>query len=141
MNLDIINIALREYGHREIPGSKHNPEILKYFKDCGFNVNDDETAGCSAFANWVAKETGYERSKKLNARSWLEVGEEIVEPELGDIVVFWRESKNSWKGHVAFYINEVNDFIYTLGGNQGNMVCIAPYNKIKVLGYRRLRKT
>jgi hypothetical protein len=57
----------------------------------------------------------------------------------GDIVVFWRESIKSWKGHVGFYIREKDGWIYTLGGNQANQVKISAYPKSRVLSYRRLR--
>ena len=131
-----INIALGEYGTKEIVGNKHNPEVLKYFQETGHEwVKDDETAWCSAFANWVAKEAGCEYSVELNARSWLEVGEKTECPKIGDIVVFWRESPKSWKGHVGFFIKETKDYIWVLGGNQNNEVNIKPYAKERVLSY------
>lgn len=83
-----------------------------------------------------------ERSGAMNARSWLLVGEEIVDPKLGDIVVFWRESLESWKGHVGIFIGFSEDKrrVFCLGGNQRNKVCILPYDAERVLGYRRLKK-
>lgn len=140
--MHLINKALSEYGVKEIVGSKDNLRILKYFNDTGFNGKKlkDETAWCSAFANWVAKTSGYEYSGKLNARSWLNVGESIVRSEVGDIVVFWRESPESWKGHVAFFIKETKGYVYVLEGNQGNKVCIKAYPKNRVLDYKKLEK-
>jgi uncharacterized protein (TIGR02594 family) len=137
----LLSVALAEYGVKEIVGEKHNPVILKYFEEIGFSwVKDDETSWCSAFVNACAKRAGFEYSGKLDARSWLNVGHDVKDPIPGDIVVFWREDKNSWKGHVGVYINRIGDFIYVLGGNQSNMVNIAPYNVEKLLGYRRLKK-
>jgi len=139
MNTLVLQIAFSEYGVKEYPGEKHNPKVLKYFTGIGcIWVKDDETAWCSAFVNWVCKGAGLEYSGKLNARSWLDVGENIQYPQLGDIVVLWRENKNSWKGHVGFYINETTKHIYILGGNQNNQVCIMAYNKNRLLSYRRL---
>ena len=138
---DLLITALSQYGIKEISGEKDNNSILTYFKECGHQwVKDDETAWCSAFVNWCAKITGYEYTKELNAKSWLEVGEEIKNPVMGDIVVFWRITKNSGYGHVAIYINKVNDEIYCLGGNQNNMVNISSYPKDRVIGFRRLSK-
>jgi uncharacterized protein (TIGR02594 family) len=78
-------------------------------------------------------------SGKLNARSWLTVGGETSEPEVGDIVVLWRESPTSWKGHVGFYVRETEHLIFVLGGNQHNQVGINGYGKHRLLGYRKLQ--
>lgn len=134
-----LEIALKQYGTWEWKGEKHNPEVLKYFKEIGHSwVKDDETAWCSAFINWVCKKANLDFTGKLNARSWLNIGKKINKPEPGDIVVFWRESKSSWKGHVGLFINQTDDFIYVLGGNQSNQVNIKPYHKNRLLSYRRI---
>lgn len=135
-----MKLAFTQYGVKEITGSRDNPEIVKYFDDLGFDGSalKDETAWCSAFANWVCKFSNLAYTGKLNARSWMEVGNEVVIPELGDIVVLWRVSKTSWKGHVGFYINHDEDYVYLLGGNQGNQVQVSKYGITKVLTYRRL---
>ena len=88
----MLKTALSEYGIKEFPGDDHNPEVLKYFKSVG-QVYSDETAWCSAFINWCAKEIGLEISGKLNARSWLKVGISIEYPTPGDLVILWREAK------------------------------------------------
>jgi uncharacterized protein (TIGR02594 family) len=139
----LIEVAFSQYGVKEIVGKKHNPVVVNYFKEIGFKqIDNDETPWCSAFINWCALKSGLEKnmSKKLNARSWLKVGNEIKDPVLGDIVIFWRENKDGWKGHVGIYINEDSKNINVLGGNQGNEVCIKPYPKDRLLGYRRLKR-
>lgn len=138
MRTKVIDIALDEIGVKEIVGKSHNPTVLNYFAEIGHDwVKDDETAWCSAFANYVHHKAGIEKSGKLNARSWLNVGVKTNTPEKGDIVVFWRESPNSWKGHVAFFIRETKHWIYVLGGNQNNEVKISAYRKNRLLEYRR----
>jgi len=140
---ELLNIGLSQYGVKEIPGTKHNSTIVAYSKEIGYaGIIDDETAWCSIFLNWCALKAGLQRSKKLNARSWLNVGETVEEPQTGDVVIFWRESKNSWKGHVAIYINhsESKNHINCLGGNQSNKVCIRAYKAEQLLGFRRLTK-
>lgn len=128
-----------EYGRKEIAGDEHNPEVVKYFQETGFDqIKDDETAWCSAFMNWCAMMAGLVRSKKLDARSWLNIGSHVTQPLLGDVVVFWREDPSSWKGHVGIYINRDQEKIYCLGGNQSNRVAITGYHKTRLLGYRRL---
>ena len=137
----IFKRALGEYGITEIVGGKHNPEILKYFKEIGHEwVKDDETSWCAAFVNWCAKMEGYEYTGKLNARSFLDIGEKVEIPQMGDIVIFWRNQKDSWQGHVALYVKQDRDNIWVLGGNQSNKVGVNAYPKSQLLGYRRLNK-
>ncbi len=142
MNTILIHIALSQYGVTEEPGKEHNPVILNYFKEIGHTwVESDETAWCSAYTNWVALRAACERSNQLTARSWLLVGIPVSIPQIGDIVVFWRESPDSWKGHVGFFIaySEDGQNIYVLGGNQNNQVCIKAYPVARLLGFRRLK--
>lgn len=138
--MEHMKLAFSYYGLKEIKGKADNAEITGFFDELGFDGKKmkDETAWCSAYANIVAKYSNLEYSGALNARSWLTIGEDVDFPEYGDVVVFWRESKESWKGHVAFYINDDADYVYVLGGNQGNQVCIKAYPKSRVLKYRRL---
>ena len=134
-----LELALSQVGVKEIVGLGHNPTILKYFDEIGHSwVDDDETAWCSAFVNWVCFKNNLSMSGKLNARSWLKVGEKVTNPKVGDIVVFWRVSRSDWRGHVGFFISQRNGVIYTLGGNQGNQVCIKAYNQNRLLEFRRL---
>ena len=133
--------ACQYIGMREIVDKdKHNVVILKMFAEIGYNqVLDDETAWCSCFINYLALKIHASRSGKLNARSWMHAGQPTKTPVPGDIVVFWREKPESWKGHVGIFIgyNEHGN-IYCLGGNQDNEVDISVYYKERVLGYRRL---
>ena len=133
-----IQLALSQVGIKEIVGLDDNPEIIKYFDDIGFDGSalKDETAWCSAFANWVCFKSNLPMSGKLNARSWLTVGSKATTPITGDIVVLWRSSKDSWKGHVGFYVANRNGFIYILGGNQNNQVKISAYPEHRLLEYR-----
>ncbi len=135
-----IELAKTQLGIKEILGKTDNPEILKYFKIMGVSesVLKDETAWCSAFVNWIAISCGLPHSGKLDARSWLHVGTPTAHPKEGDVVVLWRESPNSWKGHVGFFIKATKDHIYILGGNQDNQVCIKPYPKSRLLSYQKL---
>lgn len=138
----IINIALSQYGVSERLGDLHNNIILNYFKEIGLEwVTTDETAWCSAYANWVALKSNKQRSGKLTARSWLKVGTKTTLPKIGDVVVFWRERKSSWKGHVGFFVGFSQDkkHIYCLGGNQNNQVNIKSYPVYRLLGYRSLQ--
>jgi len=134
-----LEIALSQYGIREIVGDTHNGDVLKYFEEIGHSwVHDDEMAWCSAFVNWCAMKAGHEYTGKLNARSWLDIGEYVEDPFMGCIVVLWRIKPDSPYGHVGFYIREDANYIYILGGNQKNRVQISAYSKSHFLGYRKL---
>lgn len=96
---------------------------------------------CAAFMNAVLKESGYEGTNSLMARSFLSYGIKVKNPEEGDIVVFKRGSSPE-AGHVAFfvgyeYINN-KQYIKALGGNQKKSVTMALYPVEKVLGIRRV---
>ncbi|GAA5038314.1 hypothetical protein GCM10011506_34720 [Marivirga lumbricoides] len=139
----LIQKAISQLGEKEVQGKdSHNPTIIQYAQEAGFTwVNDDETPWCSIFVNWVAKSCQLKCSNKANARSWLTIGKNVdANPEPGDIVIFWRESKLSWKGHVGFFFGYSHDVkrVYCLGGNQGNQVSISAYPSETVLGFRRL---
>ena len=135
-------VALTMYGIKEVTGKEDNPKIIQMFDDLGYDGKalKDETSWCAAFVNWVLLVCGYTNTGKLNARSFLDLDSEVEEASLGDIVIFWREDPDSWKGHVGFYITERNGWIYCLGGNQSNQVNIKAYPKSRLLGYRKPRR-
>lgn len=115
----------------------HNPVVLKYFQDAGHpSVVDDETSWCAAFVGAMLERSGLKSTRSLTARSYLQWGEPTLSPKKGDIVVFWRGSKDSWQGHVAFFEEFQGVNVLCLGGNQRNQVNISPFSKDKVLGYR-----
>lgn len=127
------------YGEKEVKGKEDNPEIIAMFDALGYNgaALKDETSWCAAFVNFTLMQTGYRGTGKLNARSFLDLPGEIPVPQMGDIVVFWREDPNSWKGHVGYVIRIRRGWVYVLGGNQNNEVNIMAYPESRVIGYRR----
>jgi len=134
-------LALKYYGMREIVGGMHNDKILEMFKYIGHSwVHDDETAWCACFINYCLKKSGYLNTGKLNARSFLDLPNAIVQPQLGDIMIFWRVAPDTVYGHVGFFINELwedPDGYFILSGNQNNQVNIMEYPKLRLLGIRR----
>lgn len=138
---NLLKIATGELGITEVSGSAHNERILQYAEDIGLSwINDDETPWCSIFMNWVALQAGVEQSRSAAARSWLNVGFSVQNPEPGDIVVYWRGSPSSHQGHVGIFLGFSSDHkrIYTLGGNQGDSVSISAYPRERLLDFRRL---
>jgi len=144
----LLEIALSQYGQKEIEGNEDNKTILKYSTEAGHVwVSHDETPWCSIFVDWVAMKAGVERTHKANALSWLSVGELTMEPITGDIAIFKRGTDPK-SGHVGIFIAyEVNAFqkstgyIYILGGNQNNQVKISTFHENDLLGFVKLRET
>jgi uncharacterized protein (TIGR02594 family) len=99
---------------------------------------------CAAFANAILEKSEITSNKDhkyaLTARSFLDWGEKVDKPEMGDIVVFPRGNQG-WQGHVGFYVKEqMIDgvlYYYILGGNQNNSVRVDLYRADKALGIRR----
>lgn len=137
-----LQLALEYYGQTEkLTNGKPNPIVSSFYDEfVPHKITDNQTAWCSAFMNSIFASCGYEYSGSLAARSWTKVGVKIEKPIPGDVVIFWREKKTSWKGHVAMYISQDSKYIYCLGGNQSNMVNIQKYSKDRLLEYRRPRK-
>lgn len=130
-------IALKENGTTEIAGKEHNSRVLEYHQATGLKASDDETPWCAAFVNWCLLKAGINGTNSASARSFQKWGIPSFNPVEGDIVIFWRESKTSSKGHVAFFVKRDGDFIYCFGGNQSNKVCVAKYPVDRVLTYRK----
>lgn len=142
-------VALAELGTKEIPGPDDHPRIVEYHSYTRLHAQDDEVAWCAAFANFcLAQAAGYRTgedwlvvrrpgARQANARSLLEYGDACL-PERGCLVVLWRSSPDSWKGHVGFLCepDDGRGNVLMLGGNQSNAVTIQPYARSRVLGYR-----
>jgi len=136
---------IKFHGLKEIPGPVDNPIIVAWFKEMGYeDIQDDETSWCSLTINIMAKRCGLEYTGKLDARSWMKIGTQVIEPKIGHLVVFWRENKEGWKGHVGLFsgFSEDKKQVFTLGGNQGNMIGLRAYPitsfDFGLLGYREL---
>lgn len=136
---------MKYYGTKEIPGPVDNPVIVGWFGELGYpEIQDDETAWCSCCLNIMAKHAGLEYSGKLDARSWMQRGKPISDPLPGHVVVFWRGQKTGWQGHVGLFSGWSSDKsqIFTLGGNQNNMLGIRAYPvaafDFGLLGFREL---
>jgi uncharacterized protein (TIGR02594 family) len=127
------------YGVKEF-ANRDESIIRSFFSDVKGIVAGSETAWCSAFVNSMCIRSGYEFSNSLVARSWLDVGKETYIPKSGDIVVLWRKSRESWQGHVGFFLryNYNKSKILMYGGNQSNAVVPQWYSADRILSFRRI---
>jgi len=122
-------------------GETSHRQELKAFT----GVDPVRTEWCAAFINAVLRESGIEGSESvsdypLTARSFLHWGEEVEEPNIGDIIVFPRGNV-AWQGHVGFYFGSVNvngvEYYKILGGNQDNKVSVDLFPASRAIGIRR----
>lgn len=129
--------ALLELGDHvaEVPGAAANPRIVWYDSFTTLKATSDEVPWCSAFVCAMMETAGIESTKKANARSWLQWGEELGAPQSGCVVVLSRPPSPQ-DGHVGFWMGERNGYAYVLAGNQGDAVSIARFPVSRVVGYR-----
>lgn len=129
--------ARKYLGEKEIKGPHHNPHIVQWWKDLGEPYRDDETAWCGAFVGGCLRAVGLQTVKgAAGARNWTKLKTQLDKPAYGCVVVFWRGDRDGWAGHVGFVVGvDRNGNLMVLGGNQGDMVSIKPFDKGRVLGY------
>jgi len=115
--------AWQEIGTREIPENR-GPAIRRYISlaKCG----EEGDPWCAIFANAALESCGLRGTRSPLSQSFRhdENFAALAGPALGAIAVFWRSSKQSGLGHVGFYCGERSHFVWTLGGNEGDMVQI-----------------
>jgi uncharacterized protein (TIGR02594 family) len=136
LNNDWLEIAKKEIGVKEVPGSGNNDRILQYHRATSLKATQDSVPWCSSFVCWVMERAGYVSTRSARARSWEHWGEALTEPKEGAIAVLWRKNPQSGAGHVGWYCGEKDGKIKLLGGNQNNSVNYSWYPKERVLSYR-----
>lgn len=136
---ELYEMARKDLGLAEVPGKGNNPRILEIIRKALPDAEDDSTiAWCGIVVGEWVRSLGLTPPKGYpGARRWLDFGKKVLDPQVGDVVVMWRESPQSWKGHVGLYAGARGDQVKVLGGNQSNRVSEAWYPKERVLGYRR----
>lgn len=126
--------ARRHIGTKEIPGAKHEPKILAWWRAIKRGgIKSDEVPWCAAFVGGCLESVGIKSSRFESAKSYLAWGVPITRPVYGCIAVFSRAGG----GHVGFVIGSDGEGrLHILGGNQGDAVSIAPIEGKRAVGYR-----
>lgn len=131
--------ARRLIGIKERVGPGNEPTIINWAKSTGISYSDDDIPWCGLFVAHCINSTLTDEAlpnNPLGARNWARFGAPC-EPALGSVLVFWRESRTSFKGHVGFYAGEEQSGAYhVLGGNQSNSVSIARISRDRLLEAR-----
>ena len=134
---DYVDYAIQYIDYNEHVNRKELTDIL--------GVDPVKTEWCAAFVNTVLRENGLPTSNEyLVARSFMNWGTKVDEPQYGDLVIFSRGTE-SWQGHVGFYMgteydSNGNERYLVLGGNQRNGVNIKSYSTNRLIGIRRHAK-
>ncbi|GAB4352157.1 MAG: hypothetical protein Kow0026_09600 [Oricola sp.] len=130
--------AGRLAGIREEPGPASNPTIMNWAKALDLSYASDEVPWCGLFVgHCVASQLPEEPlpAGLLGARSWLGFGHTVA-PQFGAVLVFWRGSKDDWRGHVGFCFAQDDTHYHVLGGNQSNKVNVSRFPRKRLLDAR-----
>lgn len=125
--------ARAHIGLAEIAGKAHNPTIRHWLLSLKAWWTDDETPWCGTFVAHCCR-TAHRALPPhwYRARDWLNTGTRLERPAYGCIAVFERKGG----GHVGFVVGQDKEGnLLILGGNQGNRVSVAPFERSRVLGY------
>ena len=131
--------ARRWLGTREVVGTANNPDIMKWATDLDQWYPGDDVPWCGLFIAHCMKIGAPNEPQdfnRLGAREWLKFGERATSPYWGGVCVFWRESRQSWKGHVAIAVGMTDTVIRCIGGNQNDSVSIKNFPRSRLLGMR-----
>lgn len=129
-----LTIARGHLGVREVPGAGTAPVIARWLQRLGAWWRDDATPWCGvAVAEWMREAGQPLPAHWYRARAWLDWGRPLAAPAVGCVVVFERTGG----GHVGLVVGrDQRGRLMVLGGNQGDMVSIAPFESSRALGYR-----
>lgn len=114
-------LALHEIGFHEIG---NNQGIGRYIAMAHCGAEGDPW--CAIFANAMLEQAGLTGTRSPSSQSFRSHPGfvQLTSPALGAIVVFWRGAQDSGLGHVGFYRGEDSGHVWTLGGNENDMVQI-----------------
>ncbi|HEY9067104.1 MAG TPA: TIGR02594 family protein [Burkholderiaceae bacterium] len=118
----------------EIPGPASNPRIEAYHGTTSGGTADDSVPWCASFVNFCITNAGGRGTNSKAARSWMTWGKDAAGFSDGCIVVLQRGVAPM--GHVGFFVGFDGDRVKLLGGNQGDKVSIASFERSRVLARR-----
>jgi uncharacterized protein (TIGR02594 family) len=133
---DWMNVANEELKKHvtELPGPASNPRIEAYHATTSGGPADDGVPWCSSFVNFCVTQAGGRGTNSRAARSWMTWGRDAGAFADGCIVVLQRGAAPM--GHVGFFVGFDGDRVKLLGGNQGDAVSIASFDRSRVLARR-----
>ena len=118
-----LKAAWNEIGTRELPENR-GPAIRKYIALA--HAGEEGDPWCAIFANAMLESSGIKGTRSASSQSFRHDDNfiKLDGPALGALAVFYRNGRDSGLGHVGFYCGERGGSVWTLGGNEGDMVQI-----------------
>lgn len=115
--------AWKEIGIHEV-GNNRGPDIRRYIALA--HAGQEGDPWCAIFANAMLESAHIRGTHSASSQSFRFDSNfsKLSGPALGAITVFWRVTQSSGLGHVGFYCGERGNYIWTLGGNESDMVQI-----------------
>lgn len=140
----VIKNAVAELGNGELGGNNKGKYVRLYNQGM-------ESSWCAGFVSYILQksgynELGYEVSSRRIYNEAKKLGLVTNEPKPGYLIMFWRESPSSWKGHIGIIIEVNGNVIKTIEGNKGKYpakvrICEYDKNNIpKLLGYIKIKE-
>jgi uncharacterized protein (TIGR02594 family) len=114
-------LARTQIGIHEV-GDNSGPDVARYIAGAKAGALGDPW--CAIFANWALESCGVAGTRSASSQSFRNNGNfvKLDGPAFGAIVVYWRAPRAQGVGHVGFYQKENPSHVFTLGGNEGDMV-------------------
>lgn len=136
--LDYVKKAKSYIGLKEVPGTRSNPEIVKWMKVLKTGFSSDSTPWCGIYMGWVFHETHELPKSFAMAKSWSTVGIKLDKPCYGAVAVYSRVGG----GHVGIVVGiDKQGRIMLLSGNSSDAVNIKPIAKNrKPVGYYWMKR-
>lgn len=125
-----LSIAIGELreGAKEIGGENKGEWVKKYLH----NLAPEGSSWCAAFVSYCYYQSGLKPFRyaisargllnELRQKNWSYERSGKVTPKPGDIVIWWRGSKDSWQGHAGLVHHFANGILYTIEGNRTSKV-------------------
>lgn len=127
--------ARADIGQRETLGANDSPRIRAMLKKLRLEWLAGQPWCGTIMAEWLGDCGHPPPPNAFRARAWAEWGRPLTIPLLGCVVVFARPGVGT--GHVGLVVGtDARNRLMVLGGNQGDAVSIAPFDRARVLAYR-----